>query len=143
MFVGFIIIFTCFPTLQNLINNRKHPMVKTVLFSKMSCAVVNATRPTLLASRFIIGHITPEAQEGGPIALLKDGDAVIIDAENRTINTLVTRVCVMCMMCMICVVCCGSNDVYDLHDLYDLYALYDTCDLCYCMVFMAFIREGS
>ncbi|CAN0117263.1 unnamed protein product, partial [Laminaria digitata] len=39
---------------------------------------------------FIIGHITPEAQEGGPIALLKDGDAIIIDAENRTINTLVT-----------------------------------------------------
>lgn len=40
---------------------------------------------------FIIGHITPEAQEGGTIALLKDGDAIIIDAENRTINTLVTR----------------------------------------------------
>eukprot|EP00904_Undaria_pinnatifida_P008481 jgi/Undpi1/4763/HiC_scaffold_18.g08116.m1 len=40
---------------------------------------------------FIIGHITPEAQEGGPIALLRDGDAIIIDAENRTINTLLTR----------------------------------------------------
>jgi dihydroxy-acid dehydratase len=29
---------------------------------------------------FIIGHITPEAQEGGPIALVRDGDPIIIDA---------------------------------------------------------------
>ena len=30
---------------------------------------------------FIIGHVTPEAQEGGPIALVKDGDIITIDAE--------------------------------------------------------------
>ncbi|MCB1807415.1 MAG: dihydroxy-acid dehydratase, partial [Candidatus Competibacteraceae bacterium] len=29
---------------------------------------------------FIIGHIVPEAQEGGPIALIQDGDMVTIDA---------------------------------------------------------------
>ena len=29
---------------------------------------------------FIIGHVTPEAQEGGPIALLRDGDRITIDA---------------------------------------------------------------
>jgi dihydroxy-acid dehydratase len=29
---------------------------------------------------FIIGHITPEAQDGGPIALIRDGDRVTIDA---------------------------------------------------------------
>jgi dihydroxy-acid dehydratase len=29
---------------------------------------------------FIIGHITPEAQDGGPIALLRDGDRITIDA---------------------------------------------------------------
>jgi dihydroxy-acid dehydratase len=29
---------------------------------------------------FIIGHITPEAQDGGPIALLRDGDQITIDA---------------------------------------------------------------
>ena len=29
---------------------------------------------------FIIGHITPEAQDGGPIALVRDGDRIIIDA---------------------------------------------------------------
>jgi dihydroxy-acid dehydratase len=35
---------------------------------------------------FIIGHITPEAQEGGPIALVQDGDVIAIDAEARTID---------------------------------------------------------
>ncbi len=29
---------------------------------------------------FIIGHITPEAQEGGPIALIRDGDRIVVDA---------------------------------------------------------------
>ncbi|MEJ2004283.1 MAG: dihydroxy-acid dehydratase, partial [Cyclobacteriaceae bacterium] len=33
---------------------------------------------------FVVGHVTPEAQEGGPIALVKDGDIIRIDArENR------------------------------------------------------------
>lgn len=35
---------------------------------------------------FIVGHITPEAQEGGPIALVQDGDTVTIDAEKNTID---------------------------------------------------------
>jgi len=35
---------------------------------------------------FIIGHITPEAQEGGPIALVCDGDMIAIDAETRCIE---------------------------------------------------------
>ncbi|PVU97868.1 hypothetical protein BB561_000297 [Smittium simulii] len=35
---------------------------------------------------FIIGHITPEAQNGGPIALVKTGDTISIDAENRLLN---------------------------------------------------------
>src|SRR5687768_926330 len=29
---------------------------------------------------FLIGHITPEAQEGGPIALVRDGDRIVIDS---------------------------------------------------------------
>jgi dihydroxy-acid dehydratase len=29
---------------------------------------------------FIIGHITPEAQDGGPLALVRDGDRISIDA---------------------------------------------------------------
>ena len=35
---------------------------------------------------FIVGHITPEAQEGGPLALVENGDAVTIDAETRRID---------------------------------------------------------
>lgn len=35
---------------------------------------------------FLIGHIVPEAQEGGPIALVKDGDVIIIDAETRKLD---------------------------------------------------------
>jgi dihydroxy-acid dehydratase len=35
---------------------------------------------------FVIGHITPEAFDGGPIALIEDGDEIVIDAENRTIS---------------------------------------------------------
>ena len=35
---------------------------------------------------FILGHITPEAQDGGPIALVQDGDRVHIDAEARTLH---------------------------------------------------------
>ena len=35
---------------------------------------------------FIIGHVTPEAQEGGPIALVEDGDLITIDATERTIS---------------------------------------------------------
>jgi len=35
---------------------------------------------------FIVGHITPEAQEGGPIALVKNGDRISIDGVNNTID---------------------------------------------------------
>lgn len=35
---------------------------------------------------FVVGHITPEAQNGGGIALIEDGDTIIIDAEKNTIN---------------------------------------------------------
>ena len=36
---------------------------------------------------FIIGHVTPEAQDGGPIALVQDGDNITIDAETATPST--------------------------------------------------------
>jgi dihydroxy-acid dehydratase len=35
---------------------------------------------------FIIGHITPEAQDGGPIALVRDGDLITIDAAACTLG---------------------------------------------------------
>lgn len=35
---------------------------------------------------FVVGHITPEAQQGGNIALVKNGDMITIDASEKTIN---------------------------------------------------------
>ncbi len=35
---------------------------------------------------FIVGHIVPEAQEGGPIALVENGDIISIDAETNKID---------------------------------------------------------
>lgn len=35
---------------------------------------------------FIIGHVVPEAQEGGPIALIKNGDVITLDAKKNVIN---------------------------------------------------------
>ncbi len=38
---------------------------------------------------FVVGHITPEAQEGGMIALVEDGDIITIDAETNTIEVAI------------------------------------------------------
>jgi dihydroxy-acid dehydratase len=40
---------------------------------------------------FVVGHITPEAQEGGPIALLQNGDIVTIDAERNLLSVAVSE----------------------------------------------------
>ncbi|NQX81678.1 MAG: dihydroxy-acid dehydratase [Flavobacteriaceae bacterium] len=39
---------------------------------------------------FVVGHITPEAQKGGNIALVQDGDIIKIDAVTNTINLLIS-----------------------------------------------------
>lgn len=39
---------------------------------------------------FVVGHITPEAQEGGNIALTKNGDHIVIDSVNNTIDMIVS-----------------------------------------------------
>ena len=39
---------------------------------------------------FIIGHIVPEAQEGGPIGLIQNGDLITINAENNTLTVDLT-----------------------------------------------------
>ena len=36
---------------------------------------------------FMVGHIAPEAARGGPIALLQDGDRILIDVEQRVVQT--------------------------------------------------------
>jgi dihydroxy-acid dehydratase len=40
---------------------------------------------------FVVGHITPEAQNGGLIALVQDGDLITIDAKNNTINVKLSK----------------------------------------------------
>ena len=35
---------------------------------------------------FVVGHVTPEAFVGGPIAIVKNGDPITIDAEKRTVS---------------------------------------------------------
>jgi len=40
---------------------------------------------------FIIGHVVPEAQEGGPIGLLRDGDIISIDASTQRLNVDVSE----------------------------------------------------
>jgi dihydroxy-acid dehydratase len=36
-----------------------------------------------------VGHVSPEAIVGGPIALVREGDGIVIDAENRRIDLVV------------------------------------------------------
>ena len=38
---------------------------------------------------FVAGHVSPEAAAGGPIALIRDGDPIVIDVTNRRIDVLV------------------------------------------------------
>jgi dihydroxy-acid dehydratase len=40
---------------------------------------------------FIIGHVVPEAQDGGPIGLIQDGDLITIDAKNNSIDVDLTE----------------------------------------------------
>jgi dihydroxy-acid dehydratase len=55
-----------------------------------SCALLTDGRFSGGTSGLSIGHVSPEAAAGGEIALLKDGDKIIIDIPGRTINWIVT-----------------------------------------------------
>jgi dihydroxy-acid dehydratase len=52
-----------------------------------SVALVTDGRFSGATYGMMAGHVTPEAQDGGPIALLRDGDAMRIDLEARRIDT--------------------------------------------------------
>ena len=39
---------------------------------------------------FVVGHITPEAYDGGPLALVRDGDSISIDASSNQINVSIS-----------------------------------------------------
>lgn len=40
---------------------------------------------------FVVGHISPEAQDGGPLALVQDGDTITIDAINNSITLKISE----------------------------------------------------
>ena len=52
------------------------------------CALITDGRFSGGSHGFVIGHVCPEAQTGGPIGLIEDGDIIEIDAEKRTMNAL-------------------------------------------------------
>ncbi|RUT68766.1 dihydroxy-acid dehydratase [Flavobacterium cupreum] len=51
-----------------------------------SCALITDGRFSGGSHGFVVGHITPEAYDGGGIALVKDGDLIAIDAVKNTID---------------------------------------------------------
>ena len=53
-----------------------------------ACALLTDGRFSGGSHGFVVGHITPEAQEGGPIGLLRDGDIVRVDVEKRAIDAV-------------------------------------------------------
>ncbi|VEU20781.1 DEKNAAC101707 [Brettanomyces naardenensis] len=55
------------------------------------CALLTDGRFSGGSHGFLIGHIVPEACEGGPIGLAKDGDEIVIDAENNSIDLNVPK----------------------------------------------------
>jgi dihydroxy-acid dehydratase len=55
------------------------------------CALITDGRFSGGTAGACIGHVSPEAAEGGPIGLLKAGDRIRIDFPNRRIDTLVPK----------------------------------------------------
>lgn len=55
-----------------------------------SVALITDGRFSGATRGFCVGHVGPEAQDGGPIALLRDGDIITIDAEAGTIDVRLT-----------------------------------------------------
>jgi len=52
------------------------------------CALITDGRFSGGSHGFVIGHVTPEAQVGGPIGLVRDGDKIAIDVENRVMDVV-------------------------------------------------------
>ncbi|OAX33289.1 dihydroxy-acid and 6-phosphogluconate dehydratase [Rhizopogon vinicolor AM-OR11-026] len=56
-----------------------------------STALITDGRFSGASRGFIIGHVVPEATLGGPIALVEDGDTIVIDAKSRVIDWQVSE----------------------------------------------------
>ena len=53
-----------------------------------ACALLTDGRFSGGSHGFVVGHVTPEAQDGGPIALVRNGDVITIDIGKRTMDVL-------------------------------------------------------
>jgi dihydroxy-acid dehydratase len=56
-----------------------------------SVALITDGRFSGATHGFVIGHVTPEAQEGGPIAFLRDGDVISVDATKDQLDVAVSE----------------------------------------------------
>jgi len=55
------------------------------------CALITDGRFSGGTWGFCIGHVAPEAVDGGPIAFVKDGDKILIDVPSKTLDLLVSE----------------------------------------------------
>ena len=55
------------------------------------CALVTDGRFSGGTHGFCVGHVAPEAVDGGPIAFVRDGDRIVVDVDAKTIDLLVDR----------------------------------------------------
>ena len=55
------------------------------------CALITDGRFSGGTWGFCIGHVAPEATDGGPIAFVKDGDRILIDVPSKTLDLLVSE----------------------------------------------------
>ncbi|KAH7573083.1 hypothetical protein ACOSP7_006517 [Xanthoceras sorbifolium] len=54
------------------------------------CALLTDGRFSGGSHGFVVGHVTPEAQEGGPIGLIQNGDIINVDVQKRRIDVQLT-----------------------------------------------------
>jgi dihydroxy-acid dehydratase len=65
-------------------------MIKAIGLGK-DCALITDGRFSGATSGLSIGHISPEAAEGGALALVEDGDVIAIDVPARRLNAELTE----------------------------------------------------
>jgi dihydroxy-acid dehydratase len=53
------------------------------------CALITDGRFSGGTHGFCVGHVAPEAVDGGPIALVADGDRIVVHVQSRTIDLMV------------------------------------------------------
>ena len=56
---------------------------------RSDCALLTDGRFSGGTHGFCIGHVAPEAVDGGPIAFVRDGDRIAIDVDAKTVDVLV------------------------------------------------------